>query len=177
MGTALVGLSVLGELPWWVTVVVLVREVGITVLRFVVIRHGVMPASRGGKVKTVLQAVAIGLYVLPLSGALARRRRAGHGARGRRHRGHRGRLRDPGPHAAPDQPAGAGQAGPAGRRWPRGAVAAEAAGRAPAARTAPRLPERTRGGAAESRPRHAAAAGGRTGPRSGSTAAAPEPPA
>ena len=66
IGTALVGLSVLGELPWWVTVVVLVREVGITALRFVVIRHGVMPASRGGKVKTVLQAVAIGLYVLPL---------------------------------------------------------------------------------------------------------------
>ena len=69
MGMALVGLSVLGELPWWVTVVVLVREVGITAMRFVVIRHGVMPASRGGKVKTVLQAVAIGLYVLPLAGA------------------------------------------------------------------------------------------------------------
>jgi CDP-diacylglycerol---glycerol-3-phosphate 3-phosphatidyltransferase len=69
MGTALVGLSVLGELPWWVTLVVLVREVGITAMRFVVIRHGVMPASRGGKVKTVLQAVAIGLYVLPLAGA------------------------------------------------------------------------------------------------------------
>ena len=68
MGTAFVGLSVLGELPWWVTIVVLVREVGITAMRFVVIRHGVMPASRGGKVKTVLQALAIGLYVLPLSG-------------------------------------------------------------------------------------------------------------
>jgi CDP-diacylglycerol--glycerol-3-phosphate 3-phosphatidyltransferase len=68
-GAALVGLSLLGELPWWVTVVVLVREVGITALRFVVIRHGVMPASRGGKVKTFLQGLAIGLYVLPLSGA------------------------------------------------------------------------------------------------------------
>jgi CDP-diacylglycerol--glycerol-3-phosphate 3-phosphatidyltransferase len=68
MGMAFVGLSILGELPWWVTIVVLVREVGITAMRFVVIRHGVMPASRGGKVKTVLQAVAIGLYVLPLSG-------------------------------------------------------------------------------------------------------------
>jgi CDP-diacylglycerol--glycerol-3-phosphate 3-phosphatidyltransferase len=66
MGTALVALSVLGELPWWVTVVVLAREIGITVLRFVVIRHGVMPASHGGKVKTVLQALAIGLYLLPL---------------------------------------------------------------------------------------------------------------
>jgi CDP-diacylglycerol--glycerol-3-phosphate 3-phosphatidyltransferase len=66
MGTALVALSALGELPWWVTVVVLVREIGITVLRFVVIRHGVIPASHGGKLKTVLQALAIGLYLLPL---------------------------------------------------------------------------------------------------------------
>jgi CDP-diacylglycerol--glycerol-3-phosphate 3-phosphatidyltransferase len=66
MGTALVGLSLLGELPWWVTVVVLVREVGITVLRFVVIRHGVMPAGRGGKAKTALQALAVTLYLLPL---------------------------------------------------------------------------------------------------------------
>ena len=51
-GAALVGLSLLGELPWWVTVVVLVREIGVTLLRFWVIRHGVMPASRGGKLKT-----------------------------------------------------------------------------------------------------------------------------
>jgi CDP-diacylglycerol--glycerol-3-phosphate 3-phosphatidyltransferase len=68
MGMALVGLSMIGLLPWWVSAVVVVREVGITALRFVVIRHGVMPASRGGKVKTALQAVAILLYVLPLSG-------------------------------------------------------------------------------------------------------------
>lgn len=66
MGTALIGISIIGLLPWWVTIVVLVREVGVTVLRFVVIRHGVMPASRGGKVKTALQATAIMLYVLPL---------------------------------------------------------------------------------------------------------------
>jgi CDP-diacylglycerol--glycerol-3-phosphate 3-phosphatidyltransferase len=70
-GTALVGLSLLGELAWAVTIIVLVREIGITLLRFVVIRHGVIPASRGGKLKTVLQGVAIGLYVLPLSGLLA----------------------------------------------------------------------------------------------------------
>jgi CDP-diacylglycerol---glycerol-3-phosphate 3-phosphatidyltransferase len=70
-GTAFVGLSLLGELPWEVTAVVLVREVGVTLLRFWVIRHGVMPASRGGKLKTVLQGLAIGLYVLPLSGLLA----------------------------------------------------------------------------------------------------------
>jgi CDP-diacylglycerol--glycerol-3-phosphate 3-phosphatidyltransferase len=66
MGMALVGLSLLGELPWWVTVVVLVREIGITLLRLVVIRHGVMPAGRGGKAKTALQAVAVTLYLLPL---------------------------------------------------------------------------------------------------------------
>lgn len=65
-GVALIGLSLVGELPWWVTAVVLVREGGVTLLRFVVIRHGVMPASRGGKLKTVLQAAAIGLYLLPL---------------------------------------------------------------------------------------------------------------
>lgn len=68
IGAALVGLSVLDVLPWWVTVVVLAREIGITALRLVVIRHGVLPASRGGKVKTLLQAVAIGLLVLPLAG-------------------------------------------------------------------------------------------------------------
>jgi CDP-diacylglycerol---glycerol-3-phosphate 3-phosphatidyltransferase len=68
-GTALVGLSALGELPWWVTVVVLVREIGVTLLRFWVIKHGVIPASRGGKVKTALQVLAIGLYILPLEGA------------------------------------------------------------------------------------------------------------
>ena len=68
IGTALVGLSALGKLAWWITVVILVREVGVTLLRFWVIRRGVIPASRGGKVKTTLQAVAIGLYVLPLPG-------------------------------------------------------------------------------------------------------------
>jgi CDP-diacylglycerol--glycerol-3-phosphate 3-phosphatidyltransferase len=64
IGAALIGLSVLNDLPWWITVVMLVREVGVTVLRFWVIRHGVIPASRGGKVKTLLQAVATGLFVL-----------------------------------------------------------------------------------------------------------------
>ena len=67
MGMAFVGLSVLGELPWWITVVVLVREWGVTVLRFFVIRHGVMPAGRGGKVKTALQFFGLLLFTLPLS--------------------------------------------------------------------------------------------------------------
>jgi len=70
-GTALVGLSALDLLPWWVTAVILARELGITLLRFWVIRHGVIPASRGGKYKTFLQTVAIGLYLLPLQDWLA----------------------------------------------------------------------------------------------------------
>ncbi|MEE4022823.1 CDP-diacylglycerol--glycerol-3-phosphate 3-phosphatidyltransferase [Gordonia sp. PKS22-38] len=69
IGSALVGLSILGDLSWWVTAVILIRELGITALRFWVLRHGVIPASRGGKLKTLLQAVAIGLYLLPLAGA------------------------------------------------------------------------------------------------------------
>ncbi|WP_255955918.1 CDP-diacylglycerol--glycerol-3-phosphate 3-phosphatidyltransferase [Streptomyces odontomachi] len=71
MGTALICLSALGDLPWWVTCVILGRELGITVLRFWVIRHGVIPASRGGKLKTLAQGVAVGMYVLALTGPLA----------------------------------------------------------------------------------------------------------
>jgi len=66
IGTALVLLSWLGDLPWWVTVIILVRELGITAMRFFLLRYVVLPASRGGKLKTVLQSVAIGLYLLPL---------------------------------------------------------------------------------------------------------------
>ena len=70
-GAALIVLSWFDLLPWWVTVVIIVREVAVTVLRFWVIRHGVMAASRGGKLKTALQIVAITLYLLPLaSGAV-----------------------------------------------------------------------------------------------------------
>ncbi|MFM7212751.1 MAG: CDP-diacylglycerol--glycerol-3-phosphate 3-phosphatidyltransferase, partial [Actinomycetota bacterium] len=63
---ALIGLSALGDLPWWVTIVILAREIAVTALRFCVIRHGVIPASRGGKAKTVAQVVAIALYLAPL---------------------------------------------------------------------------------------------------------------
>jgi CDP-diacylglycerol--glycerol-3-phosphate 3-phosphatidyltransferase len=70
-GSALVGLSVLGLLPWWATLVVLGRELGVTALRLVVLRHGVIPASRGGKAKTFAQTIAIGLYVLPLTEVFA----------------------------------------------------------------------------------------------------------
>ncbi|MFI7016992.1 CDP-diacylglycerol--glycerol-3-phosphate 3-phosphatidyltransferase [Streptomyces sp. NPDC050164] len=71
MGAALICLSALGDLPWWVTGVILGRELGITLLRFVVIRYGVIPASRGGKLKTLTQGVAVGMYVLALTGWLA----------------------------------------------------------------------------------------------------------
>ncbi|MGO1973301.1 MAG: CDP-diacylglycerol--glycerol-3-phosphate 3-phosphatidyltransferase [Propionibacteriaceae bacterium] len=66
-GMAFVGLSIIGELWWWVTIVILVREWGITLLRFLVLRYGVMAARKGGKLKTVLQAIALILYLLPLA--------------------------------------------------------------------------------------------------------------
>lgn len=69
IGAALVCLSWLDELPWWVTALILVRELGITALRFGVIRYGVIAASPGGKAKTLLQTVAIALYLLPLEEA------------------------------------------------------------------------------------------------------------
>jgi CDP-diacylglycerol---glycerol-3-phosphate 3-phosphatidyltransferase len=65
IGGALVALSILNELPWYVTVLIMVREIGITVFRFLVLSDRVIPASRGGKIKTVLQAVAITLALVP----------------------------------------------------------------------------------------------------------------
>jgi CDP-diacylglycerol---glycerol-3-phosphate 3-phosphatidyltransferase len=66
-GAALICLSALGELPWWVTGVIMFRELGVTGLRFWVIHQGVIAASRGGKAKTLLQIIAICLYLLPAS--------------------------------------------------------------------------------------------------------------
>lgn len=66
IGSSLVVLSLLGDLPWWVTAVILLRELGITAMRLAVLRYVVIPASRGGKIKTVLQSVGIGLFMLPL---------------------------------------------------------------------------------------------------------------
>ncbi len=65
-GAALVMLAVLAELPWWVVIVILVREWGITLFRFLMLRDRVIPASRGGKLKTVVQSVAISSALLPL---------------------------------------------------------------------------------------------------------------
>ena len=58
-GTALIGLSLIGRLPWWVTTVILARELAVTALRMAVLRNGVIPASRGGKLKTLAQVLAI----------------------------------------------------------------------------------------------------------------------
>lgn len=68
IGTALIALSLIDLLPWWVTVVILVREIGITLMRFVVIRRGVIPASKGGKLKTVLQSVGLSMVMAPVGG-------------------------------------------------------------------------------------------------------------
>ncbi|MET9712468.1 CDP-diacylglycerol--glycerol-3-phosphate 3-phosphatidyltransferase [Nocardiopsis alba] len=65
-GAALIVLSIQGDLWWWVTIAILVREWGITLLRLAVLRYGVIPASKGGKLKTVLQIVAISIYLFPL---------------------------------------------------------------------------------------------------------------
>ncbi|MDP3969378.1 MAG: CDP-diacylglycerol--glycerol-3-phosphate 3-phosphatidyltransferase [Nocardioides sp.] len=73
-GMAFIGLSVIGALWWWVTVLVLIREWSVTLLRLSVLKHAVMPASQSGKLKTSLQALALGLFILPLrdlGGALA----------------------------------------------------------------------------------------------------------
>jgi CDP-diacylglycerol--glycerol-3-phosphate 3-phosphatidyltransferase len=66
IATALIGLSVLEKMPWWVTIVILAREVGVTVLRFAVIKRGVIAASKGGKIKSLLQNFSVGFYMLPL---------------------------------------------------------------------------------------------------------------
>jgi CDP-diacylglycerol---glycerol-3-phosphate 3-phosphatidyltransferase len=71
-GSALITLSVMGELSWWVTGVILLRELGVTALRIIVIRHNVIAASRGGKLKTLLQVIAISLYILPVPFGVAR---------------------------------------------------------------------------------------------------------
>lgn len=68
IGGALVALSLLGQIDWWITVLILVREIGITVYRLVVIRDRVIAASGGGKLKTIMQSIAIGFYLSPLAG-------------------------------------------------------------------------------------------------------------
>lgn len=67
MSAAFIGLAIIGGpggLPWWVPVIILAREYGITVMRLIVVKKIVLPASKGGKIKTVLQTVAVGLLLL-----------------------------------------------------------------------------------------------------------------
>lgn len=71
VATALVGLSLLGALPWWATVVVLGREVAVTAMRSALARHGMIPAGRGGKLKALSQNLAVTLYLLPVDGLVA----------------------------------------------------------------------------------------------------------
>ena len=66
-GAAFIGLSILNELPWWVTIIVLIREIGITVYRFAVVNDHVLAAAWMGKLKTVAQAVALSLALMPLA--------------------------------------------------------------------------------------------------------------
>lgn len=70
IATALIGLSILGSMPWWVTIVILVRELGVTILRFAVIKREIISASRGGKVKSLLQNFSVGFFILPLPSSL-----------------------------------------------------------------------------------------------------------
>jgi len=66
----MISLSILGTMPWWITTVILIREVGITIFRLSVIKRGVIPANKGGKIKAVMQNFGTGFYVLPLSESL-----------------------------------------------------------------------------------------------------------
>ena len=153
-GSALVGLSALGLIPWWATVVIMGREIGITLLRFAVLRHGIIPASRGGKAKTLVQAFAIGFYLLPLPELLGADTAgawvalgAGHPARrGAGPHGGDGRRLHPARHAAAGERARAAgrRLGHAARALTSLAVAAHVA-RA-VARTARRRPRSVRRG-------------------------------
>jgi CDP-diacylglycerol--glycerol-3-phosphate 3-phosphatidyltransferase len=65
-GMAFIGLSIVGDVWWWVTAVVLLREWSVTLLRLSILKRVVVAAAQSGKVKTVLQAVALTGLCLPL---------------------------------------------------------------------------------------------------------------
>ncbi len=62
-GAAFISLSILGELPWWITIIILLREWGITWMRVQMLKYEVMAAAAGGKLKTVLQSVALIMFL------------------------------------------------------------------------------------------------------------------
>ena len=66
IGTAMISLSILNRMPWWITIVILAREVGVTLFRLAIIKRGVIAANRGGKIKSTFQNFGVGFYVLPL---------------------------------------------------------------------------------------------------------------
>ena len=70
VGTAMICLSILDRMPWWITIVILAREIGITVFRLMTINRGVIAANKGGKIKATMQNFGVGFYVLPLSPSL-----------------------------------------------------------------------------------------------------------
>jgi CDP-diacylglycerol--glycerol-3-phosphate 3-phosphatidyltransferase len=70
IGAAMISLSILGRMPWWITIVIMGREVGITLLRLAIIRRGVIAANKGGKIKATFQNFGVGFYVLPLPAGL-----------------------------------------------------------------------------------------------------------
>jgi len=70
IGSAMISLSLLDRFPWWITFVILFREIGITVFRLLVIKDGVIPASKGGKLKTGFQSFGVGFFMLPLPASL-----------------------------------------------------------------------------------------------------------
>jgi CDP-diacylglycerol--glycerol-3-phosphate 3-phosphatidyltransferase len=70
IAAAMISLSILNRMPWWITVVILVREIGITFFRLSIIKRGVIAANKGGKVKSTFQNFAVGFYILPLGSNL-----------------------------------------------------------------------------------------------------------
>lgn len=65
IGSAMISLSIQGRFPWWITILILSREIGITLFRLIVIKSGVIPASKGGKLKTLMQNFGVGFFMLP----------------------------------------------------------------------------------------------------------------
>ena len=70
IASAMIPMSLQGRFPWWATVLILIREVGITLFRGAVIRSGVIPANRGGKVKSLMQNLGVGWFIAPVPAAL-----------------------------------------------------------------------------------------------------------
>ena len=65
-GMAFIGLSLVGDIWWWVTIVVLLREWSVTLLRLSILKDVVIAAAQSGKIKTVLQAFALAGLIWPL---------------------------------------------------------------------------------------------------------------